>query len=99
MSQAVYEADLVEYPDNLWSLVGLRKCVLKLNALTVNTDTDTSSHCSACHNHTDHDNGGAVIAELDRKIAYLALRYPKFNMQDSCLCAGRAIITEESSEK
>ena len=71
-SYAAYQKDLEMYPDNVWSLVGLKRCLLHDNSRALKLDSD------AVRSQLD-----SVASKLD-----IALAATDVGVEYSCFCAG-----------
>ena len=82
-AETVYRTDLQRYPENLWSLTGLKACLEQRSAATGDEQAPTRTTGGLRASRTELDRVGARLAR--------ALSQSDVVVRHSCFCAGRAL--------
>lgn len=95
-AEIVYRADLDKYPDNIWALSGLKKClILKINRFNSSIIQCCSIEMKSIQvsdnninlNSSEHQIISNEIDELTRKFELFSVN-SEISMEHSCFCAG-----------
>jgi hypothetical protein len=93
-AEIVYRADLDKYPDNIWSLSGLKKCLeLKINQCNASIKQCCSTECKSLQMPNENEiisNYKDEIDELSKKFELFSVN-SEISMEHSCFCAGLKI--------